>query len=318
MSRLEIEVALGAALLLVAAPGCASHAAGPDQPGATRQANPIIGPFVGDDLYANIPSDKIKTPDDEVWDENKKPDAEMIARWATERRDVITWCLKEQVTEINQFGREEYRYKRVWPEPDPRTQTRLDQAIAIGTRVVERIPDNTRERYRLAFSLFTKGSACYWAIDALANDVAKERAENGGGASNPNGVDTDQAKKDLYLIEHANKVTGQLEGYKPLMTVYHGAALRHFTAYMNAIPYDKAVLDFLWKIHFQLGDFREAVRLMNEELDADVVKEDVRPKYEQIRKQIMDYLVDISVDKGDAAVPGSPEAFRKVDRDALK
>lgn len=290
LSRPDLSRALAALLVFSALAGCRSNPkvepnTGDDKP------SPIVGHFKGDDLYANIPSERIQIKDEDVKFGEKDADYELIAKWATERRDLVTWLLHQEVPEINEYGQEEHRYKRVWPNDDARPETRFDQAVAIANHVVEKIPDNTRERVRLAWCLFNKGSACYWAIDAYMNKIHKLMGEHGDNREDP----AIKAEVDK-LYDLAAKESRD-------MLVYHRAALQHFTVYMNAMPMDRAVLDFVWKIHFELGDFREAVRYMNQLLDEDLLKEEVKADYLRIRKEINDYLVEREINK-DAPKPG--------------
>ncbi len=295
--------------LAVVIAGCANNTNGkvkPDDPTQpTKYDNIVVGPFEGEDLYAGIPSSLIKIPDDDVnFSNDKNTDYELIAKWATERRDVISWCLHEEVQESNEFGQYEHRYKRVWPDDPKRPQTRFDQAIAIGTKVIEKIPGNTRERVRLAWCIFNKGSAEYWAVDACMNRINVLKAKIG--STNDKDEDNPEYPKESKEIKDLRKVA---DAASVRMLKYHRIALQHFNAYMAAMPMDKAVLDFIWKIHFELGDFREAVRTMNSLLEEDLLKEEVKIEYLKIRKEINDYLVEREINK-DAPKPLTPESLK--------
>jgi tetratricopeptide (TPR) repeat protein len=310
LSRLSV-LALGQLLLLVALSGCASSGKGdkedPTKP--TKYDDPISGPFEGDDLYTGIPSHLIKVPDDEVNFSNEKDtDYELIAKWATERRDLISWCLHEHVKEVNDAARTEVRYKRVWPEDPKRPQTRLDQAIAIGNKVIEKIPGNTRERARLAYCLFTKGTYEYWAIDACMNRINVLKAKIG--STTVEDEDNPKFPKESKEIRDL-RMTAADASWRLLR--YHKAALTHFNAYLQSMPMDKAVLDFIWKIHFQLADFREAVRVMNQLLEEDLLKEEVRADYLEIRREINEYLVEREINK-DAPKPGYRKAVAQTEK----
>ncbi|MEZ0229247.1 MAG: hypothetical protein ACAI25_11530 [Planctomycetota bacterium] len=310
MSRLSL-LALVVVLAGCSSTGKGNHDGNEDPTKPTKYENPIIGPFEGEDLYQGIPSSLIKVPDEDVnFSNDKNTDYEQIAKWATERRDLVSWCLHERVEEINDAGRAEVRYKRVWPDDPRRPQTRLDQAIAIGNKVIEKIPGNTRERARLAYCLFTKGTYEYWAIDACMNKVNILKAEIGS---------TTLKDEDAELYPEKDKKAKATEIAKLRMTAadaswrllrYHKAALTHFNAYMQSMPMDRPVLDFIWKIHFQLADFREAVRVMNQLLEEDLLKEEVRQDYLEIRKEINEYLVEREINK-DAPKPFSPKVLKQ-------
>lgn len=299
LSRLETGRFAGV-LLALALAGCNSpQMAKDDEPDASK--NPIIGHFAGDDLYANLPDGMVKIPDDSVHFAGEKDyDAEEVAKWATERRDIITWCINQHIDEMNEFGATIHRYKRVWPNDDTRLDTRYDQAVAISYKVVEKIPDNTRERVRLAQSLFNKGSAEYWAIDACMNRVNVLRAQVGDDEENKDPKFKDQ-------IAEIRKLRKTAEAAKKRMFAYHSAALKNFQTYQSAMPMDKTALDYIWKIHFELGNFREAVRVMNDLLNEDIIIEEKRVEYLKIRKEINDYLVEVEINK-DAPKPGSRSA----------
>jgi hypothetical protein len=292
-----VKFTCGVGLVLVLA-GCAPMQSPKDEPEDHRSSNAIYRNFTGSDLYATIPSDLITIKDEDVDFNGQSSDPELIARWATERKKVIGWCLGEKITEINENNAEQVVYKRVWPKGDMRPQTRFDQAIAIGSKVVESVPSNSWERYRLGESLFYKGSAQYWGIDACMNRIGVLKARMGLSSSSPEKDEKNPAFPDESKEIENLRFTARI--LYDDMRVYQTAALRHFTVYGKDRPMDKTVLDFMWKIHYQLGDFREAVRLMNDVLDAGIITEDNAAKYVSIRKAINDYLVEREIN---AAAP---------------
>jgi hypothetical protein len=299
---------------MAALAGCSSNNKGdkdehPTRP--TKYDDPIVGPFEGDDLYTGIPSSLIKVSDDDVnFSNDKNTDYELVARWATERRDLITWCLHEHIKEGGSDDDIVVRYKMVWPDDPKRPQTRLDQAIAIGHKVVEKIPGNTRERVRLAYCLFTKGTYEYWTIDACMNRVNVLKAEIGS-------TTLEDEKFDRYPEKSSEREKAK-EIAKLRMTAadaswrllrYQKAALGHFRAYRQSMTMDKAPLDFIWKIHVQLAEFREAVRVLNQLLEEGILTDTAQREYLEIRKEINEYLVEREINR-DAPKPFTRKALK--------
>jgi len=297
LSRLDPS-RIAALLLGVALLGCQAARSTRDDGAADDPNSPILTNFQGDDLYANLPDSrvpKIKDDDPSLQDVKADDHYEKVAMWAKERRDIITWCINEHVDVTNEYGQPDHMYRHVWPEDkERRPQTRFDQALAISFRVVERIPDNTPERGRLAQCLFNKGSACFWGIDACMNRIHVLMGEMGDDRKNP------KFPKNVAEIEKLDKLADKL---KKDMFIYHGLALTNFNRFMTETPMNKKILDYIWKIHFELGNFRESVRVMNQLLDEDILTDEKRTEYIGIRKEINDYLVEREINK-DAPKPG--------------
>jgi hypothetical protein len=314
LSRRELS-SLAAIFLGFVVAGCTPAQSTKETSEPTGRPNPITRNFEGADLYANIPSDLMTIKDEEVDFNERSGDPQLVAKWATERKKVIGWCLKEKVIELNEFNQEQVSYKRVWPRPDMRPQTRIDQAIAIGSKVIELVPSDSWERFRLAESLFFKGSAMYWGIDACMNKIGVLRGQmelplTGPESEEKNPKYPDQSHEIETLRQTARNLYDD-------MRVYHSTAFKHFSTYAKDRPMDKTGLDFMWKIQYQLGNFREAVRLMNELLDSDLITEDNVQRYQEIRKAVNDYLVEREIN---AAAPKPDERIKgfKVDSGAPK
>jgi tetratricopeptide (TPR) repeat protein len=275
LSRLEIA---RAALVLFVLAGCSSTKPRINPPGEDDEVP--INTFADDELYAGIPTDQksLNLSDDaefigdaDITFGNER-DAEKIAQWVTQRKKMVTWCFEQTKKTADNYG----EYKKVFPGT-PRPEDRLDQAIAISMKVVDNVPDATRERYRLAQALFWKGSFEFYQIDMGVNAIA-----------------TYQDKGDTAK---ATKLEKDLEPHRKRLMKYHLLALRHFRIYLDAFPNDRNTLDFIWKIQFELGNFRDAVKSMNALLDTGSVPDELRTKYEGIRKDINDYLVNYDIDK---------------------
>ncbi|HZU99965.1 MAG TPA: hypothetical protein VFF73_24840 [Planctomycetota bacterium] len=287
---------------LAFAVGCSSGTSKPDKDNR-REEDPIIGPFVGDDLYANIDF-KIKIADDDVHFQGEKDySAELVARWAKERGEIIKWCLNQNEQRTNEFGKPEHSYKLVWPN---RPETRLQQAIAIESKVVEKIPDFSRMRYELAWCLFTQGAGYFWAIDACMNRINVLKAEVGDDENNPDPKCAKQVAKikELRRLVDGDPPNQDPNALKKKMIAYHTMALQHFAAYYRAIPMDKSVPDFLFKIHFQLGNWKECLKFLNQVIDEGTLSAEEQTQYESIRTEINNYLVDREINKN-AAKPNA-------------
>ncbi len=282
--------------LAFAVAGCSSSGHKGDSESTRTDEDPIIGPFVGGDLYANIDL-PIKYADDDIHFQGEKDySAELVARWAKERGELIKWCLNQNEQRTNEFGKPEHSYKRVWPN---RPETRLQQAIAIESKVVEKIPDFSRMRYELAWCLFTQGSGYFWAIDACMNRINVLKSEVG---DDENNSDPKFAKQVAEIKRLRGLVDGDPPNQDPSalkkrMIAYHTMALQHFAAYYRAIPMDKSVPDFLFKIHFQLGNWKECLRFLNQVIDEGTLSADEQAQYEKIRAEINNYLVEVELDK---------------------
>ncbi len=304
LSRLDLS-SFAPILLGFVVAGCTSAQPANDKQTEHSSTNPIYRNLEGADLYANIPSDLITIKDEDVDFNERSGDAELVARWATERRKVIGWCLKEKITELNDYNSEQVVYKRVWPKPDMRPQTRIDQGIAIASKVVENVPSDSWERFRLGESLFFKGSAMYWGIDACMNRIGVLRGEMSLPLTGPESEEKNpKFPNQSHEIETLRQTA---RGLYDDMRVYHTTAYKHFSTFAKDRPMDKTGLDFMWKIQYQLGNFREAVRLMNELLDTDLITEDNVKRYQDIRKAINDYLVEREIN---SAAPKPDERIK--------
>lgn len=284
LSRLEIA---RSALVFFVLAGCSS--AKPRINDQTDDNEKLIVTLKDDELYTGIPEDKIKTNDadaviqDSEVDFGSERDAEKVAIWTTQRKKMISWCLDQRSRSVQKNG----EYRAVFPDRKPPVD-RLDQAISIGMRVVDKVPEANRERGRLAEGLFIKGSNEYFEVDQKIKKLAEYEDKNK--------ADSAEAKRLKEEIDaHGNK-----------LAQYHLLALKHFKIFLGAFPDDRNTLDFMWKIHFELGDFREAVKVMNVLLDSGKVPDTVRVEYEAIRREINDYLVAVQIDKK-APKPGMPK-----------
>lgn len=284
-------------MLAVALPGCNGNGEKKDQELAPDKPAGKSAIFVlsDDELYAGIPDDMLLSDlrdDKVVFPPDKGSDAELVARWVTERRNLISWCLdpKQTVTALGEGGEERY-YKKIFAN---RSESRLDQAISIGLKVVDRVPEASQVRYRLAQCLFNRGSYEFWLTDGWLNAMRTAREKR------------DEAE--------ATRCEKNAKEHGPRAVAYQTLALQHLFHYANAYPMDKTPLDWIWKAQFQLGQFREAVRTINALLDAELVKDDVRTRYEQIRADIQDYLSEVQINAA-APKPASVERMLRAQKD---
>ncbi|MBI3724776.1 hypothetical protein HY251_12600 [bacterium] len=267
----------GALLSVLAVSGCS-----PDvKPDRDAPENPIPSPvFAGKEAYTGVPWEKIlKSNEDYLADEDvkfgSKEDAENVAHWVKERRDAIKWCL-EQKTNLGGTGNDMVVYKQVWPDDTKRPETRLDQAIAIMSRVLDSVPSDTPERYTLGKALFIKGSAEFWNLDAAVHKRGEDQL----------------AKKP-----EDPKLTEVIEKHRKAMIAYHLASRREFEKLMGEMTMWKAGAFYMWSIEFQLGNFKKSLAWINKILEMPDLDADARKNFEFYRSEINTYLANVEIDR---------------------
>jgi hypothetical protein len=289
--------------ILLALAGCSSGPGKKDTKTEKKTADePRLNTFTDDELYSGIPEEKLTYGDDVtgkkhadsecVFPPDKDSSPILVAEWVKSRRDMIEWCIGRRTTSQNEKGGYENRgYEKVFDDP-ARPETRLEQAIAICLKVIDKVPDTTPVRLRLAQLCFIKGSYEYWQIDAATWSVLDLKDQ--GGAENE---------------EKANGLEAKvIEPHKQRLILYQVRALQEFQAYEAKMPMSRPV-DYYWKIHFQLGNWKEALRFLNETLENENLTKERRAEYEGLAKDIQDYLAEVRLNES-APKPG-PERMHK-------
>lgn len=298
----------------------------PDVAADDGDGGPVpIDLFTDEDRYTGVPEDKLTfrdeggsahSQDSEVnFDSTDKAkfDAFCVAQWVKSRRAIIDWCITQKKSGQEYYnnergGYETSPYKRVFPDDPKREATRLDQALSIAIKVVEKVPDTPEARLRLAQMCFVKGAYHFWVIDAGSWELLDAKEKEAGIARLP------EEKRDAATKEYKAKIArveATLEHHRKRMIAYHLLALKQFQAYEAALPLPgNHPTDYYFKINFQLGNIKEALKYLVEILDNPELKPETRVKYESIEKDIRDFLAEREVNEA-APLPGSPERVRK-------
>jgi hypothetical protein len=308
LSRKTFAFSTSAAIALAAATGLAgcstAQTKSKDETAKTAVDDEVrINTFKDDDLYTGIPAsnltfrddkgDSHTSDDDVIFDpQDKSFDSVLVAQWVKSRRSAMDWCKGQRRSDLGmneRGGNETPPYLKAFPDDPKRPENRLDQAIAIALKIIQKVPDTPEVHLRLAQMCFVLGSYHFWVVDAGAWGILDSR--------------------DKGDDEKAKKIESNLEPHRKRMIAYHIVALQQFQAYESAMPMHHPS-DYYWKINFQLGNFDQALKFLQETLDNPDLKADLRSSYEDIEKQIKNYLVEVKLNDA-APKPLSPERVRK-------
>jgi tetratricopeptide (TPR) repeat protein len=202
-------------------------------------------------------------------DDRGEPSPVELAKWVTERRNAAERALKD--------------------EP-----MRLMQAVEILAAVARRVPDSSFLRQRLAQSYFLGAAMWFKNADAAAFSMDYLIVNN----QLPDGtlVETED-DKEAYLKE----MREFLDKSNTQVHKWAERALREFMAYRGLRPDDKTVLDSVWKLHFYLQNYDEALRWLDaviREMDlAEVSEADpLYRNYSLVRKDMVDLIAQLRID----------------------
>lgn len=191
-----------------------------------------------------------------------------IAVWVTERRNFVL---------------EGLRVKR----------PRLVQAIEILNEVLDKVPDDSRDRLLLATCYFHAAAWWFKQADVVAWENARLLTERTLPRTSreakvvvlePEAIEKLAKEYNAYL-DHANSQVRTLAD----------AGLREFAKYRQQRPDDKVVFDYVWKLYFYLQNYTESLRWLEgvlHEMDlADVPQSDpIRQDYVAIRDSMQNEL----------------------------
>ncbi|MEZ6189248.1 MAG: hypothetical protein R3F62_30130 [Planctomycetota bacterium] len=255
---MNARLALAALALCVL--GCQSTPEQPDRP-------TYSGPYGLDN--------RIDVEFDQTWEEIEvtrtgEKDATQKAFFVTQRRNAALRCIKA----------------------DPPC---LLQAIEILDDILSHVPDASEPQLLMARTQFQ--IAAYWF--KVADVIAWNMQYIDYNRKTPE----DEYGRQVELSD--DEVEGLVADYKPwLDRANQGirraaeASIKHFTIYQRLHPEDLAIHEYVWRLHFFLQNYQEALTWLKAVLARmdrqEVEPEDpIRVKHEQIRQAIEDYLANL-------------------------
>lgn len=209
--------------------------------------------------------------DDLGRDDQGRVNAYEKARWVTERHN-------EAIRLINL-------------EPIP---ARI-QGKEILEEILRRDPGITRSRFVLARILFLEAAYWYRLVDHwgyyMTWLIVKRFAPD----------DPERTLTDAELEETLSKVRPKVEEGNKFLKQSAEGALRHFTRYSGSRPDDQQIVDYVWKLHLYLQNYREALRWLQfllSEWDAQDLssKDPARLNYVEIRDRLENYLAEVEIE----------------------
>lgn len=173
----------------------------------------------------------------------------------------------------------------------------LLQAIEILDEILRYVPEASEPQLMMATTQYQ--IAAYWF------KVADVIAWNMQFVSVNRRTPKDEYGREVKLSDE--DVEGLLGDYEPyLERANQGirraaeASLRHFTIYQRLHPEDKALHEYVWRLHFFLQNYREALtwleaviaRMDRQEVPAE---DPTRVKHTQVKQAIEDYLANLKL-----------------------
>lgn len=204
-------------------------------------------------------------------------DPYIVAKWVKERRDAVQRCLSAV----------------------PADQV---QAADLLDEILKRVPGSSRDRGLLAQVTFADASYWFQTADRVGWEVERLRVER---TATANG----ETLNDKDLEDLVESYTPYLETANKKCQASARRSLGQWDLYRKLRPDDRAVADFIWKLHFYVQDYRSALAwldLVLREMDLQETpkEEPIRRDYEEIRRSIVEYLAKLRLE--------GPEAGRRV------
>lgn len=279
MSRRSILPACGLLAALLSLSGCGSSDTTPEpQPG-----DPTLPTFVPPPPL----DDRVELDFDVDWSDVRElkggeRDYE-TAVWVTERRKAALEGLQEK-------------------------RPRLTQAIEILVDVLDKVPDDSRDRRLLAECYFLAAAWWFKQADVVAWESLRLISER----------TLPRVTRDAPIVvlddEAVEKLTSEYNVYldkaNSQVSTLADLALHEFARYRQQRPDDKIVFDYIWKLYFYLQNYRESLRWLEAvlyEMDlAEVPPQDIlRQDYTAIRDSLRNELATMRIQGRAPARPAS-------------
>jgi hypothetical protein len=198
-------------------------------------------------------------------------DPEQVAQWVVERHNAVERCLREQPQLIG-------------------------QAKEILEEILSKVPDTTRDRFILAQVLFSEAAYFFRLADGAGWEMTRLREEHTGRLEEGSPKLTDE-----QVDARVATIREWLEAYVEQLNAHASKALAQFTLYRNQRPDDKRVYDYIWKLHFFLQNYPEAMRwldLVLYEMDQTGIPENepIRQDYTSLRQVIAQAIAEQRTD----------------------
>ena len=173
----------------------------------------------------------------------------------------------------------------------------LLQAIEILDEILRHVPEASEPQLLMATTQYQ--IAAYWF--KVADVIAWNMQYINVNRRTP----TDEYGRQVELDDA--EVEALLDDYRPyLERANQGtrraaeASIRHFTIYQRLHPEDMAIHEYVWRLHFFLQNYEEALtwltavigRMDRQEVDRD---DPTRVKHAQVKKAIEDYLANLKL-----------------------
>ena len=185
---------------------------------------------------------------------------------------------------------------------------RLTQAIEILQEVIDKVPDDSRDRRLLAECYFLAAAWWFKQADVVAWESLRLISERTLPRSSRNApiVVLDDAAVEKLTTEY----NAYLDKANTQVATLAELALHEFARYRQQRPDDKVVFDYVWKLYFYLQNYKESLRWLEAvlyEMDlAEVPPQDIlRQDYTAIRNELRNELATMRIEGRAPARPAS-------------